>query len=217
MQVSVPVQGQVERDVGREPGVQEPSASPLDDLHVLRCLCHDVTACAHATLVAPARPLIPLAPLILESSDYQRPPCRAGSQQEARKTSTDRHTNRDMDAGPSTTRPLVTAVACAVSAGVHAALVVPHLHESPLLASAFAGSVVALLAAALLLAGSPADVRTRRGAGLLLLLMCCAYVATRTTGLPVLAPEPEALDPVGVATQAVQLTGAAFAFLPTQR
>ncbi|HEX5532192.1 MAG TPA: hypothetical protein VFX33_00455 [Actinomycetales bacterium] len=122
-----------------------------------------------------------------------------------------------MDAGPSTTRLLVPAVACAVSAGVHAALVVPHLHESALLATAFAGSVLALLAAALLLAGTPADARIRAGAGVLLLGMCGAYVASRTTGLPVLAPEPEALDPVGVATQAVQLTGAAFAFLPTHR
>jgi len=33
----------------------------------------------------------------------------------------------------------------------------------------------------------------------------------------VLAPEAEALDPVGVATQVVQLAGAAFAFLPTPR
>jgi hypothetical protein len=122
-----------------------------------------------------------------------------------------------MDAGPRTAHLLAPAFACAVSAGVHAVLVAPHLHESRLLAAAFAGSALGLLAAALLVASRPEDDSRRHGAGVLLLGMCGAYVASRTTGLPVLAPEPEALDPVGVVTQAVQLTGAAFAFLPTHR
>jgi hypothetical protein len=122
-----------------------------------------------------------------------------------------------MDATPRTTHLLVPAAACAVSAGIHAGLVVPHWQESHLLATAFVASVLALLAVALLAAGRPDDGRVRVGAGVLLLVMCAAYAASRTTGLPVLAPEPEALDPVGVATQAVQLAGAAFALLPTHR
>ena len=122
-----------------------------------------------------------------------------------------------MDASPGTTRLFAPAAACAVSAGIHAGLVVPHWHESHLLAMSFVASVLALLAAALLVASRPDDGRVRLGAGLALLLMCGAYAASRTTGLPVLAPEAEALDPVGVATQVVQLAGAAFAFLPTPR
>jgi hypothetical protein len=122
-----------------------------------------------------------------------------------------------MDAGPRTLRLPLPAVACAVSAGVHAVLVVPHLHESRLLAAGFVVSAVLLLGTGLLVASRPEDDSRRHGAGVLLLALCGAYVATRTTGLPVLAPEPEALDPVGVATQAVQLTGAVFAFLPTHR
>jgi hypothetical protein len=122
-----------------------------------------------------------------------------------------------MDASPRTTRLFAPAAACAVSAGIHAGLVVPHWHESHLLAMSFMASVLALLATALLLASRPDDGRVRLGAGLALLLMCGAYAASRTTGLPVLAPEAEALDPVGVATQVVQLAGAAFAFLPTPR
>jgi hypothetical protein len=122
-----------------------------------------------------------------------------------------------MDASPRTTRLLVPAAACAASAGIHVGLVVPHWHESHLLAIAFVASVLALLAVALLAASRPDDGHVRLGAGVLLLIMCGAYAASRTTGLPVLAPEPEALDPVGVATQAVQLAGAAFAFLPTPR
>jgi hypothetical protein len=122
-----------------------------------------------------------------------------------------------MDASPRTPRLLVPAAACAASAGVHAALVVPHWHESVLLAMAFVASVLALLAVALVAAGRPDDGRVRLLAGVLLLVMCGAFAASRTTGLPMIAPEPEALDPVGVLTQAVQLAGAAFAFLPTPR
>jgi hypothetical protein len=122
-----------------------------------------------------------------------------------------------MDASSRSIRLLVPAVACAASAGIHAGLVVPHWHESHLLAMAFVASVLTLLAAALLAASRADDGRVRLGAGVLLLMMCGAYAASRTTGLPVLAPEPEALDAVGLATQAVQLAGAAFAFLPTPR
>ena len=122
-----------------------------------------------------------------------------------------------MDVTRRATRLLAPAVACAISAGIHAGLVVPHWHESLLLAAAFIASVLALLAVALLAASRPDDGRVRRQAGLLLLVMCGAYAASRTTGLPVLAPEPEALDPVGVATQAVQLAGAAIALVPIPR
>jgi hypothetical protein len=121
-----------------------------------------------------------------------------------------------MDASSRLTQLLVPA-ACAVSAGVHAGLVVPHWHESALLALAFVASVLALLVVALVTASRPDDGRVRLAAGVLLLVMCGAYAASRTTGLPVLAPEPEALDPVGVITQAVQLVGAAFALLPIPR
>lgn len=122
-----------------------------------------------------------------------------------------------MDASPRTTRLLAPAAACAASAGIHAGLVVPHWHESPLLGMSFVVSVAALLTAALLSISRPDDGQVRSAVGLVLLAMCGAYAASRTTGLPVLAPQPEALDPAGVATQAVQLAGAAFAFLPTPR
>ena len=122
-----------------------------------------------------------------------------------------------MDASPRTTRLFAPAAACAVSAGIHAGLVVPHWHESHLLGMSFMASVIALLAVALLAASRPDDGRSRLGAGLVLLLMFGAYAASRTTGRPVIAPHAEALDHVGVATQVVQLAGAAFAFLPTPR
>jgi hypothetical protein len=122
-----------------------------------------------------------------------------------------------MDASPRSIHLLAPAAACAASAGIHAGLVVPHWHESHLLALSFVVSVLVLLAAALVAASSPDDGRARLASGLVLLGMCGAYAASRTTGLPLLAPEPEALDPVGVATQAVQLAGAVVAFLPIPR
>jgi hypothetical protein len=38
-----------------------------------------------------------------------------------------------------------------------------------------------------------------------------AYLATRTTGIPVLDPEREALDPVGIATNVVEGIGLVLA------
>jgi hypothetical protein len=47
---------------------------------------------------------------------------------------------------------------------------------------------------------------------LLLTSLIVAYLASRTTGIPVLDPETEALDAVGVATNAVEVIGALAAF-----
>jgi hypothetical protein len=46
---------------------------------------------------------------------------------------------------------------------------------------------------------------------LLLAGLSLAYVASRTTGIPALDPDPEGVDAVGVATTAVEAIGVAFA------
>lgn len=102
------------------------------------------------------------------------------------------------------------AVACAASAGVHAALVVPHLHESVALAAAFAVAAAALGVAALgqaILASASADAAV----AVLLLGVAVAYGLSRTTGLPVLAVPPEPFDALGVATSCVELAAAGVA------
>lgn len=97
--------------------------------------------------------------------------------------------------------------ACAASAGAHAGLVPAHLNDEPRLGVAFLIAAVLLAAAAMAVAAWPMDRRITTGAGLLLAGLMLAYLATRTTGIPWLDPEPESLDAVGIATNLVESLG----------
>jgi hypothetical protein len=106
---------------------------------------------------------------------------------------------------------------CAASAGVHAALVEPHSHESAILAVAFAVSAVALAMAAVALAVDAGPTVTTVVA-LLLVGVAAAYALSRTTGLPGLTVHPEPLDVFGTVVSCVELTAAwALVRLPTRR
>jgi hypothetical protein len=95
----------------------------------------------------------------------------------------------------------------AASAGAHAGLVPGHLNGEPRLGAAFLVAVVLLVATGAGVAIRPRDRRVAGTAGLLLASLMLAYVASRTTGVPVLDPEPEALDTAGIATNAVEALG----------
>ncbi len=101
----------------------------------------------------------------------------------------------------------IVVLACAASAGAHAGLVPAHLTSEPQLGSAFLVAVALLLGSAIAVVERPRDRRTVAGVALLLAGLVLGYLASRTTGIPVLAPEPEAVDPVGVVTIAVELVG----------
>ena len=110
------------------------------------------------------------------------------------------------------TRPVVlTAIlvvlAAAVSAGIHAGLVPEHLGEMPLLGVSFIFAVLALLAIAVAVAIRPEAQLPASLAAFLFAGLILAYVASRTSGLPVLEPEPEQVDAIGIGTVAVQLVG----------
>ena len=100
---------------------------------------------------------------------------------------------------------------CAASAGAHAGLVPAHLSGEPRLGAAFLCAVVLLLAAATAVAARPGDRRITSAAGLLLAGLMLAYLASRTTGIPVLDPEPETLDAVGISTTVVEALGVVVA------
>src|SRR3954453_19100407 len=110
----------------------------------------------------------------------------------------------------------VVAACCAVSAGVHAALVPEHLGEDVLLGTGFA-------VAAVLLFGSPRAFSGRRpvlagaplATALLLVALMVAYVLSRPVGLPFVGTEVEPFDAVGVATQVVQAVALAAAIALT--
>src|SRR5947208_13163385 len=96
---------------------------------------------------------------------------------------------------------------CAASAGAHAGLVPAHLNGEPRLGLAFVIAVGLLVAAATAVAARPVDRRITSAAGLLLAGLMLAYLASRTTGIPVLEPEPESLDAAGIATNMVEALG----------
>jgi hypothetical protein len=101
----------------------------------------------------------------------------------------------------------LVVLAAAVSAGIHAGLVPEHLGEMPLLGVSFIVAVLALLAIAAAVAVRPQAQLPASLAAFLFAGLILAYAASRTTGLPVLEPEPEPVDAIGIATVAVQLVG----------
>ncbi|HET9674850.1 MAG TPA: hypothetical protein VFP31_08550 [Gaiellaceae bacterium] len=104
----------------------------------------------------------------------------------------------------------VVITACAVSAGIHAALVPDHLAEGTAAGVGFA-------VAALLLAAAAVALTRRRSATLLaataalLVGLLVSYAFAVTTGVPVLHPEAEPLDGLALVTKAVELLGLAAA------
>ena len=112
---------------------------------------------------------------------------------------------------------IAAACACAASAGAHAALVSEHLHESAALGAAFILAVAALVAAAAALAGRPEDRAVAEAVALLLAGLIVSWAVSRSTGIPVVHPHPEAIDAVGVATKLVEASGLACAIWHSQQ
>jgi hypothetical protein len=98
-------------------------------------------------------------------------------------------------------------VACAVSAGVHAALTPEHLREEPAAGVGFLLSTVLLAALLVALTLRPASRAAVVAAGAVLAGLLVAYAFAVTTGVPVLHPDTEPADGLGLATKAVELVG----------
>jgi hypothetical protein len=97
-------------------------------------------------------------------------------------------------------------VACAISAGIHAALVPEHLDEGTAAGTGFAVSAVALAALAVALTAElrpvPLVVAATVLAGLL-----ASYALAVTSGFPLLHPDPEPIEGLALFTKAVELAG----------
>lgn len=115
--------------------------------------------------------------------------------------------NRTSTGPPRTVATRGVVFACAASAGIHAGLVPSHLREEPRLGVAFLLAVVGLVAIGAATACCPADRATSRFAVMTLAGLACAYVATRTAGIPLLAPDPEPVDVIGIASVAIEAAG----------
>jgi hypothetical protein len=101
--------------------------------------------------------------------------------------------------------PLSLLAACAFSAGIHVALAPDHLGESTALGLSFLVAAALLLALGLGTFARPRSMRLPLLIALLSAALIAAYIASRSAGLPILHPEPEPVDAVGVTTKAVEL------------
>jgi hypothetical protein len=102
-------------------------------------------------------------------------------------------------------------VCCAISAGVHAALVPEHMRESVVTGAGFALSTVALVAAVVGLTVRPERRAVTSFSALALLGMVVAYVVASSSGIPVLHPDVDPVDMLGVSTKAVEVLGLVLA------
>jgi xanthine/uracil/vitamin C permease (AzgA family) len=97
-------------------------------------------------------------------------------------------------------------LACAVSAGIHGALVPDHFKEGAGAGIGFVIATVALAGSAVALTRNPSQpvllTTSALFAGLIM-----SYAAVLVTGLPVLHPEREAVDGLALFTKAVEAAG----------
>ena len=96
---------------------------------------------------------------------------------------------------------------CAISAGIHGALVPGHFHERTGAGVGFALATVLLAALAVGLTRRPSSERLLVAAAIVFLGLLASYVLAVTTGVPVLHPEPEPVDGLALATKAMETIG----------
>jgi hypothetical protein len=106
----------------------------------------------------------------------------------------------------------VLIVTCAVSAGIHAALIPEHLEESTAAGGGFIAATVLLGALAVALTRRPDSVSVVLAAAVTLAGLIVSYALATTSGMPVLMPKPEPIEGLALATKAVELLGIAAAW-----
>lgn len=102
---------------------------------------------------------------------------------------------------------LVLIAAGSVGAGVHAAIAPEHLREWAPLGASFIAVAALLGVAAVALAVRPDDARFLGLLAALLGSVAAAYLATRLTAIPLLDPEREPFDGLGIGTSAIEALG----------
>ena len=95
---------------------------------------------------------------------------------------------------------------CAISAGIHGALVGGHFDEGAGSGIGFVVATVLLAALAVALTRRPTQL-VLAGAALVFAGLLASYALALTTGLPVIHPEREALDGLALFTKAIEAIG----------
>jgi hypothetical protein len=97
-------------------------------------------------------------------------------------------------------------VACAVSAGIHAALIPVHLEERTAAGLGFIGAAVLLTGLVVALTQRP-NPPALAGAAAVLAGLIGSYALAGSSGLPLLHPDPESIDALALFTKAVEAGG----------
>ena len=98
-------------------------------------------------------------------------------------------------------------LACAVSAGIHGALVPGHLAEGTGPGLGFTAAAASLAGLVVWLTWRPASVPALGTAAVTFAGLLAGYVLATTTGLPVLHPDAEPVDGLALATKAIEAVG----------
>jgi hypothetical protein len=101
----------------------------------------------------------------------------------------------------------VVILVCAISAGIHGALVPAHFEEGMGAGLGFVGATVALAGLVVWLTWRPASASALAAAALTFAGLLASYGLATTTGLPVLHPEAEPVDGLALATKAIEAAG----------
>lgn len=113
----------------------------------------------------------------------------------------------------------LVVLACAVSAGIHAALAPAHFAEGARPGIGFAAAAVALAVIVVAMTRRPAATAPLAGAALVLAGLLGSYALAVTVGMPMLHPSPEPLDGPALLTKTVEAAGlvAALSMLGRRR
>ena len=104
----------------------------------------------------------------------------------------------------------VIVLACAISAGIHGALVPDHFEEGTGAGLGFVAATVLLAVLAVVMTRKPTQLALF-ATGAVLLGLIASYALVITIGFPVLHPEPEAADGLALFTKGVEAVGLVLA------
>jgi hypothetical protein len=100
----------------------------------------------------------------------------------------------------------VVILSCAISAGIHGALIPDHFEEGTGAGLGFVVATVLLAALATVLTRKPTQLALAATVAVFAGLIA-SYALVLTTGFPVLHPEPEAVDALALFTKAIEAIG----------
>jgi hypothetical protein len=101
----------------------------------------------------------------------------------------------------------VVILACAISAGIHGALVPTHFSEGAGAGAGFVAATSALAGLVVWLTLRPTSSLALAAAAAVFLGLLASYALAVTSGLPLLHPEPEPVDGLALATKAIEALG----------